>query len=616
MQAAQPHATQATQAATPVGAAAPAAQTGAAAPKAPTNAAAPKAPQAVRHFARFQLLRLAGKSARTMLWRVEDPRVGQELLLALPRTRPADAQAADHWLQLARRATRIDHPSLAQVVEVGEHERWPYITYDPGLATLLSEQLSEKGAPAQEVVPWAVQVLQGLAFAHEAGALHLDIQPHMVLLPDIGPARLLGVGVALDDDSAGMQGLQAQRQAAERDILAMGLLLHHALAGTPALEQPDVSEVIARLPPLGRELVRLPFSTAHTIPDALRAIVNRATDRQERQRYRNARTVIRALEGWLVAEQSQGDGPLALLLDRIQAVGLLPAMPGASQRGSLLVNMERERNDALAALVLQDLGLSFELMRMVNVAQASSGLSSGNGPILTIRRTIDMLGLDGVRRATNALRPWPGPLNEANAAALAQLMERVRRAGQIAQWLRPAGYDAEVVYLLAALQNLGRLLVQYHLPDEAAQIERLMKPAAGKQSGDPEEPGMGEEAASLAVLGVDITTLAAAVGRRWGLDDSALHMIQRTSPGAPVRAGEADGDLLRMVASCANEVMDASRAAAHHQVSAMQRIVQRYGKALGISLRDLQLAAAGQAPDSVDASTSAAEAIATSPRKA
>ena len=96
----------------------------------------------VRRFGRFQLLALVGKSQRTMLWEVDDPRVGQELLLALPRQRPADSSEADLWHQNARRAARLDHPSLAHVVEVGEHDRWPFIAYDRGGAATLDERLT------------------------------------------------------------------------------------------------------------------------------------------------------------------------------------------------------------------------------------------------------------------------------------------------------------------------------------------------------------------------------------------------------------------------------------------------------------------------------------------
>jgi non-specific serine/threonine protein kinase len=79
----------------------------------------------------------------------------------------------------------------------------------------------------------------------------------------------------------------------------------------------------------------------------------------------------------------------------------------------------------------------------------------------------------------------------------------------------PAGYDGEVVYLIALLQNLGRLLVHYHFPDEAGQILRLMQPTvvtlprktAAAPAETKEEPGMSAEAASYAVLGADLEAL-------------------------------------------------------------------------------------------------------------
>ena len=83
---------------------------------------------------------------------------------------------------------------------------------------------------------------------------------------------------------------------------------------------------------------------------------------------------------------------------------------------------------------------------------------AGSGPVLTVRRAIAMLGLDGVRRGALALRPWPGPLGAEDAArSWPRLVERCKRAGRVALALRPAGYDAEVVYLITLLQNLGRL---------------------------------------------------------------------------------------------------------------------------------------------------------------
>ncbi|HYE70498.1 MAG TPA: HDOD domain-containing protein [Aquabacterium sp.] len=553
----------------------------------------------MRHFGRFQLLQLVGKSQRTMLWLVADPRNGQDLVLAMPRNRPADATALDRWLQAARRAARIDHPSLAHVVEVGEVEQWPYISYDRGNSASLAEMLSSKGMVAAELVPRALQALQGLAFAHEAGASHQDLQPTMLLIGDSGPCRVLGVGVALGpDDSSNAGSLHAHRLAAERDVLALGLVMHQALAGQAPLEQTDISLVIERMPPQGRDIVRLPWSTAHPVPEALRAIVNRATDRQERQRYRNARTLQHALEGWLSTQSGVGGGPAAQLLDRVRANGVLPAVPGGAARAARLALMERERTSELAEIVLQDTALAFELLRMVNSAQVRAATAAGSGPVMTIRRSIAMLGLDGVRRAALSLRAWPGPLNETHAAEMERLLERARRAARVAQWLRPRGYDAEVVFLIALLQNLGRLVLQYHFPEEAQQMRRLMQAAPAAKAGEPDEPGMTEEGAAFAVLGTDVESLAAAVTRQWGLDDSMLHMIRRASPAAPIRSADSDDDVLRLSASCANEVVDASSLPPPQQGNALQRIAQRYARALGVTLRDIQLASQGIAPGS------------------
>lgn len=559
-------------------------------------------PNAVRSFGRFQLLQLLSKSARTMLWLVADPRNDQELVLAMPRQRPADTAALERWRQVARKATRIDHPALAHVVEVGEHEQWPYVSYDRGHAATLAETLSAKGMPAQELVPRALQALQGLAFAHDAGVAHHDLHPGMLLIGEGQGCRVMGLGVAQPPDELGVSAgtLHGQRRAAERDVLAFGLVLHHALVGAPALGQPDVGTVIERMPPTGRDLVRLPWDTAHPIPEVLRAIVNRATDRQERQRYRNARTLERALDGWYGHEGDQAGGPLALLLDRIRAAGVLPSVPGGAARAARLALMERERTNELAEIVLQDTALTFELLRLVNSAQVRAALAAGSGPVLTIRRTIAMLGLDGVRRAALSLRAWPGPLNDEQAAELERLLDSVRRAARIAQWLRPAGYDPEVVFLITMLQNLGRLVLQYHFPDEAQQIRRLMQPAPSSKQGEPDEPGMSEEGAAFAVLGVDTETLGAAVARQWGLDDMVLHMVRRVPIGSPVRSAETDDEVLRLTGCCANEVVDAARLPSPQQAPALQRVAQRYARVLQVSLRDIQLCVQGIAPGSVE----------------
>jgi eukaryotic-like serine/threonine-protein kinase len=555
---------------------------------------------ALRHFGRFALLRLLGKSERVMAWLAADPRSGQDLLLVLPRQPPAGAVALEHWLQTVRKAARLNHPQLAPAVEIGAHEHWPFAAYDTHDGATLRDRLPPAGLPAADAVQLLAQALQGLAYAHEAGAAHRDPQLFLMLVGDGGALRWAGLEVAgaeapgggADGAAAAAEpnGVRARQAAAQRDVLTVGILAHELLTGRPALAEADAGRAARRLPPLGRDILRLAWDTPQPLPEPLRAIVNRSTDRQERQRYRNARTLQRALEGWLQADAASGGGPLALLQDRMRTAGVLPSSPGAAQRAARLALMDRQRTHELAEVVLQDVALAFELLRAVNVAQVRGAQVSGSGPVLTVRRAIAMLGLDGVRRAALTLRPWPGPLAGPAAAELERLLDRVRRAGQVAVALRPAGYDGEVVYLVTLLQNLGRLVVQYHLADEAQQIRRLTQPAAASAPGEREEPGMSEEGASFAVLGVDIEAIGAAVARHWGLDDGVLQMVRRLPAATPVRAAESDADLLRASASCANEVVDALALPAPQQALALQRVVQRYGRVLALTMRELQAA--------------------------
>lgn len=571
-------------------------------------------PHPVRSFGRFELRQLLGKSSATMTWLAVDPRHGAEVMLSMPRVQPTDTATLERWLHEARMAGRLHHPHLAAVSEIAVQDHWPYVVVDRALGLTLIEWLQTHPRPAPEVVAGLLcQTLEGLAFAHEAGVAHQDLQLHHLLVDTEGRLRVAALdivvaatladtafGPLLPLDTESHPGslpasaldpghLRVRRDAAERDVLSAGLLLHHLLAGQPALDEADTGRVVARLPPHGRETVRLPWTTPHAIPEALRAIVNRATDRQPRQRYLNARTLLRALDGWREASARDGGGPLALLLDRLGSVGHLPALPGVGALAARLSTLEAKHALEMAEPILRDMALSFELLRQVNSAQVQGTQAAGNGPVLTIRRTLALVGVSGVRQAAASLRAWPGPLNEEGAGALKQLMDRVRLAGYTAQALRPAGYDAEVVYIVALLQNLGRLLAQYHFPLEAKQIVALMAPTPSNDPESPRErPGMNEDAASFAVLGVDLESLGAAVARHWGLGDEVIHMIRRLPVTRPVRHSDGDGDLLRMTASAANEAVDAvTRLPTHRVAAALAVVAQRYGRGLGIGMREL-----------------------------
>ena len=123
-------------------------------PSASTSASAAastaaRQPHPTRAFGRFELRRLLGKSAATMVWLAFDPRAGRELMLTLPRVQPANTAALEAWQRDARTASRLDHPNLAPAAEIGVQDHWPFIAVDRNLGVTLDEWLASRpGHPA------------------------------------------------------------------------------------------------------------------------------------------------------------------------------------------------------------------------------------------------------------------------------------------------------------------------------------------------------------------------------------------------------------------------------------------------------------------------------------
>lgn len=559
------------------------------------------APSLATRLGRFEMRRLLGKSAQLMTWLAWDPAAGREVMVCLPR-QPLPAAWLGTWQLTAQRAARLEHPRLLAPLEIGREDQWPYAVYPrEGLVTL-AERIATGTPPPSESAQWCCDALEGMAYAHEAGQAHLDVGLHTQVIDANDHVALIGLGLAwpltrpqppgtpaaatarqpLDLDDA-----HQRREAAERDVMMQGLLLHLLLADHPPLDDADLSSVAERI---GREIVRLPWTTPQPVPEPLRAIANRACDRQPRQRYLSARTLLRALQGWLEAQAQSAGGPLSALMDRVATVGVLPGRRGLASRIARLARMEGQRLDEMVELIHQDPGLVCALLREINAAQFHG---HGTGAVTSMRRAVLLMGLRGISQTAQGLRPWPGALvggpDSPAAHALEEGLRRACMAGVVADILCPPGTDSQETLIAAMLQSLGRLVLLYHLPDEAAQIERLQQPTPPAAPGEPETPGMSREAAVAAVLGLDLEQVGVTVVRQWGLDSQVLSAMHPLSRQAPVRKPDDHAGVMRATASAANEIIEAAHLSPPpRRLAALNQVVQRYARALDLSLKEVQ----------------------------
>lgn len=565
----------------------------------------PPSTSPARRFGRFELRQLLGKSSVSYAWVALDTANQSEVMLCVPRAQPKSEQEKDAWSQEVLLASRLKHPRLAQVLDIGIHEGWPYAVYERAGAISLQERMqpSHPLPTVVDLVNWTIELLEALAFAHEAGVAHKDLELANVLLDGAGHVRLAGlsVGLALPRAGAvtgqaappGAVSRQEQRVAAERDVLMAGLLLHRLLAGHPALDDADLSSASWRV---GPEIVRLPWNTPQPVAETLRAIVNRATDRQYRQRYLNARTLISALQGWVKANSQESAGPLALIMDRLETVGHLPSR--LRDMGSIVKVFTREelRVDDMVNQIVLDPALAWELLRAVNTARYQMG--GNEDPSSSLSRAIVLLGQQGLRKVCGTLRTWPGVLQasgalqgaEAGEAAVTALDTELKMAcvaALAARWLRPFNIGDEEAMMAAMSQRLGRLLILYHFPEEAAQITRLTLPGPPTEAEGKPTPGMTLEAATGAVLGVNPDDLTAAVLRYWGFAEYFVQASRPLSVNVSPRRPEGTADWLRLTASLANELCELVEQPSVRQGVLLTKLMSRYARPALTSQKEL-----------------------------
>ena len=98
--------------------------------------------------------------------------------------------------QEARAASRLAHPNVLSVFDVGTHDGVPYIVSEVVEGESLAELLRSAPVSQAKAVAWARQMADGLAAAHDGGIVHRDLKPDNVVVSRDGRLKILDFGIA------------------------------------------------------------------------------------------------------------------------------------------------------------------------------------------------------------------------------------------------------------------------------------------------------------------------------------------------------------------------------------------------------------------------------------
>ena len=235
-------------------------------------------------------------------------------------------EATQMLLKEARIASRVDHPNIVSVVDVGSHESQPYLVMDYVTGCSLADLLKSTTprASTAAAVSIILDTLAGLHAAHtladddgiELDVIHHDVSPHNIMVGLDGIARLSDFGVAYvrrltgeeEETSRGKPAFTAPERVSggpgdrRSDLFSVGVILWNALTGASLFEGSDIEQTLENV--LTKPIP--PASRFGRSPESLDQICFKALQRSPQKRYQTAEEMLVHLRKVAAAEDLLG----------------------------------------------------------------------------------------------------------------------------------------------------------------------------------------------------------------------------------------------------------------------------------------------------------------------
>ena len=146
---------------------------------------------------RYQILRLIGRGGMGEVYLARDPVLERDVAVKLISGEIDTDRSRQRLVLEARAAGRLQHPNIVTIFDAGEHEDQPFIAMEfvrgETLGNLIRRQAPMALVRRLELIEHACA---GLAHAHRAGVVHLDIKPDNLMLDETGVVKVLDFGIA------------------------------------------------------------------------------------------------------------------------------------------------------------------------------------------------------------------------------------------------------------------------------------------------------------------------------------------------------------------------------------------------------------------------------------
>ena len=264
----------------------------------------------------YEILEEIGRGGMGVIYRAQQRH--SRRIVALKRVIAYQSDSHETLVRFQREAeaaASLDHPNILPIYEVSESEDGlPFFSMKYATGGNLRAAIPALHPQPNECVLLMAKVARAIAYAHDHGILHRDLQPGNILLDgngdpmvsDFGLAKWLGETSDLTRTltTFGTPGYIAPEQAEDAagnitpaaDIYSLGAILFQLLTGRPPFVGTNVLSVIHQAAATPAPRLR---SLTPSLDRDLETILARSLERDPKARYQSAGALAEDLERWL-----------------------------------------------------------------------------------------------------------------------------------------------------------------------------------------------------------------------------------------------------------------------------------------------------------------------------
>ena len=249
-------------------------------------------------FGAYVLIERIGGGGMGVVYRAHQPSLERDVAIKLLKLQHADDEALARFQFEAKSAAALNHPSIVQILEIGQKRGIAYIAMQLVRGNTLDDCIRKKRFTPREAVAMLLNICDAVGYAHRLGLLHLDLKPANVLIDERGEPLVADFGLARRMDAngeveaqevSGTPGYMAPEQvlitecrlSVATDIYALGAILYEMLCGISPHGRGEASAVMRRvregeIPPLRQIAPKLPRDLEAV---CMKCLSRRAADR-------------------------------------------------------------------------------------------------------------------------------------------------------------------------------------------------------------------------------------------------------------------------------------------------------------------------------------------------